>query len=103
MACSAESGEPSPLLPAWLELPLQPVRAQRSRGLAGGASPLLLPATDRAAAAAAAECSPMRGARGGSAELAGGVMPSDDVLRHSEFLLPLSAETAGMYRRILTP
>jgi hypothetical protein len=95
-------GEPSPLLPAWMELGLQPVRAQRSKGLRGGASPLLLPGPERrAGGAAAAACAPVRAPLEGSSELAGGVMPSDEVLRRSEFLLPLSPDTAALYRRVL--
>ena len=98
-ACRAEDGEPSPLLPTWFELGLQPVHAQRSKGLRGGASPLLLPGT---AAKPAAACSLLEpaGSPPGSAAL-DQLLPSTEVLQRSEFLLPLEPGTAALYRRLL--
>lgn len=111
MQCRAEDGEPSPLLPAWLELPLQPVRAQRSQGIKGGASPLLLPpaeATGRARSqrgdgggAAQEGGSGSTGGGGASNALEGGVMPSAQVLARSEFLLPLDQPTIELYNAAL--
>lgn len=99
--CRAQDGEASPLLPAWLELGLQPVRAQRSKGLRGGASPLLLPGGPWKRGSVA--CSLIEPAEPppGSSELEGGLMPSSEVLERSEFLLPLDADTAALYRRLL--
>lgn len=81
--------------------PPQPVHAQRSKGLRGGASPLLLPDAP----------APRRGARAcsllepaapppGSSQL-DQLLPSEEVLQRSEFLLPLDRETASLYRRLL--
>jgi hypothetical protein len=102
MRCRAEDGEPSPLLPAWLELPLHPVRSQASKGLKGGASPLLLPAAaDRRQRQGGTD------AGGGSdddgSELRGGVMPSAGVLRRSEFLLPIDDQSAEIFNAALRP
>lgn len=97
----AVDGEPSPLLPAWLELGLQPVHAQRSKGLRGGASPLLLPggaAVQRGKAA----CSLLEPAAPPPGRVAlEQLLPSSEVLERSEFLLPLDAETSALYRRLL--
>lgn len=90
-------GEPSPLLPAWMELGLQPVRAASAEGLKHGSSPLLLPAAARRVAA----CEPVRAVDPGGAALLGGVMPSREVLERSEFLLPLGPRAAAMYRSVL--
>ena len=78
------------------------MHAQRSKGLRGGASPLLLPGgTQRRA------CSPLReplsAADAAALELDNGALPQDSVLLRSEFLLPLDSETQALYRRILQP
>ena len=105
----AQDGEPSPLLPAWLELPLHPVRSQPSKGLKGGASPLLLPPAVAASKKRGAEGGDMggsAGANGASSEssvLRGGVMPAAAVLQRSEFLLPLDAETDRLLGAALRP
>lgn len=101
----AQDGQPSPLLPTWLELGLQPVHAQRSKGLRNGASPLLLPGGPwrrGSGGPGAAACSLLEPAAPppGSAALEQ-LLPSREVLERSEFLLPLDAETARLYRRLL--
>ena len=94
------------LLPALCPLPpVQPVHAQRSKGLRGGASPLLLPGGPwrrGGAGPGAAACSLLEDAQPlpGSSELED-VMPSQEVLERSEFLLPLDPETSQLYRRLL--
>jgi spermidine/putrescine-binding protein len=98
-AGGAEDGSPSPLLPAWLELGLQPSRVRKS--LRGGASPLVLPAVDKNFEKKG--CFPLRPGKFSSENAALGDMlfPSDAVLSRSEFLLPLDANTAAMYREVL--
>jgi hypothetical protein len=80
------------------------VHAQRSKGLRGGASPLLLPGApqQRRGSGSGAACSLLAPAAppAGSAEL-DRLLPSDEVLQRSEFLLPLDDETAALYRRVL--
>lgn len=95
-AGGAEDGDPSPLLPAWLELGLAPARRRGS--LRGGASPGALPPP---APAAARACAPVRPAFKGDARMGDNLMPADDVLARSEFLAPLDADTAAMYRKAL--
>lgn len=95
-AGGAEDGEPSPLLPAWLELPLQPARLRRS--LRGGASPLALPAE---AQGLGRGCRPVRSNLSGVAKLEDSMVPSDPVISRSEFLLPVDAKTAALYSRVL--
>ena len=80
------------------------MHAQRSKGLRGGASPLLLPGGPQRHAA----CSPLRepplsAADAAALELHNGALPQDSVLRRSEFLLPLDLETQALYRRLLQP
>ncbi|KAI3429510.1 hypothetical protein D9Q98_005599 [Chlorella vulgaris] len=101
-AGGAEDGEPSPLLPAWFEIGLQPVHAPRSKGLRSGASPLLLPGAPWRRGGAARNCSLLEPAEppSGSSQL-DRMMPSTEVLERSEFLLPLDAETSQLYRRLL--
>ena len=103
-AGGAEDGTPSPLLPAWLELGLQPSRVRKS--LRGGASPLLLPKVDKTFEKKG--CFPLRrkgesplSAGAGDAALGDTLMPSDAVLSKSEFLMPLDADTSAMYRKVL--
>ena len=98
-------GEASPLLPAWLELGLQPVHAQRSKGLRRGASPLLLPGGPwrrGGRGPGGSACSLLQPSEPppGSAALEQ-LLPSREVLERSEFLLPLDPETAALYRRLL--
>ena len=85
-------------------LPLQPVHAQRSKGLRGGASPLLLPGRPwrRGSGGGTGACSLLepRQLPSGSSQLEQ-LMPSEEVLERSEFLLPLDAETSQLYRRLL--
>lgn len=100
-AGGARDGEPSPLLPAWMELPLQPVRAQPSKGLRGGASPLLLPPAAAAKQAQESRGEAEAGGLGGG-ELTGlGAMPPSAVLARSEFLLPLDDDTIELYNSAL--
>lgn len=83
---------------------LQPVHAQRSKGLRGGASPLLLPGRSggRRSGRQQAACSLLEPAAlpPGSCQL-DQLLPSAEVLERSEFLEPLSPETAALYRRLL--
>lgn len=82
---------------------LQPVHAQRSKGLRGGASPLLLPdAPQQRRGGGGQACSLLEPAAPppGSSQL-DHMLPSEDVLRRSEFLLPLDRDTAALYRRLL--
>ena len=83
----------------------QPVHAQRSKGLRGGASPLLLPGGPwrrGSGGPGAAACSLLEDPQPlpGSSELEE-LLPSREVLERSEFLLPLDPETSAMYRRLL--
>lgn len=98
-----EQGVPSPLLPAWFELPLVPAKMQAGRGLRGGASPLLLPPTAgmRAIQYSKRYSQPAHIYEDPSGSLRNGVMPSMNVLERSEFLLPLSDDTQELYRRCL--
>ena len=108
-AGGAEDGEASPLLPAWFELGLQPSRARAS--LRGGASPLVLPSSSSSLGGreeGEAVCTPIRGTNinskienGEEARVDVGGLPSPSTLKRSEFLLPLDAETAAMYGRLL--
>lgn len=87
---------PSPLLPAWFEFALMPNRLQPSRGLQQGASPLQLPS------AASANDNGVPGVlRPAGAELLNGVMPEEETLLRSEFLLPLNNDTTAMYNDLL--
>jgi hypothetical protein len=84
---------------------MQPVHAQRSKGLRGGASPLLLPGRPwrrGSSGGAAGACSLLepRQLPSGTSQLER-LMPSEEVLERSEFLLPLDAETSQLYRRLL--
>lgn len=76
------------------------MHAQRSKGLRGGASPLLLPGST--APAQRGKCSLLEPAAPppGSAEL-DQLLPCREVLERSEFLLPLDPETSALYRRLL--
>jgi spermidine/putrescine-binding protein len=92
----ATDGTPSPLLPAWFELCLSPVRANGATGLSGGVSPLLMPNSTSSRGA----CRPIKTNEEphliGSREL-----PSIDVLQRSEFLEHLDADTLAMYQSSL--
>ena len=83
---------PSPLLPAWFEFGLMPSRAQHSRGLQLGATPLQLPGKSDLALAS----------EDGVQDLVGDMMPHSRTLLRSEFLLPLDEETTGMYNQLLS-
>ena len=96
-AGGAEDGEPSPLLPAWFELGLQ--RARERKSLRGGCSPLALPSADFDYFGK--KCVPVRTKLQGRSSLRADVMPSDEVLSRSEFLVPLDRETAVFYRDVL--
>jgi len=99
-AGGAEDGTPSPLLPAWLELGLQPSRVRKS--LRGGASPFLLPEVDKTFGKKG--CFPLRTGKSAKTHDAGlgeSLMPPDAVLSKSEFLMPLNAATSAMYREVL--
>jgi len=85
---------PSPLLPAWLELPLAPARADPALGLrGGGASPLLLPAKGRGWRPAAAGGEP--------SYLLRGALPPPAILAASEFLTPPDDDVAAAFRDAL--
>lgn len=101
-AGGAQDGEPSPLLPAWFELCLQPVRAHASAGLQRGASPLLLPSqSQRYDGATKSACHPIRSDTDEQQRLDPREIPSVDVLNKSEFLLPLDDATISLYRKSL--
>ena len=93
-----EDGTPSPLLPAWFELCLSPVRANAASGLVGGVSPLLLPGDGGHAATL---CRPIK-ERHDQQRIDPRELPSVDVLRRSEFLEPLDANTLELYREALS-
>lgn len=98
MLCSFEDGQPSSLLPAWLELGLQPAR--RPRSLRGGASPIDLPGE----ALTHQICSPIKIVQSKSEVILdnlGARLPPEEVLLNSEFLLPLDAHTASLHLRLL--
>lgn len=98
-AGGSELQGPSPLWPAWFEFGLMPSRVQHSRGLQPGASPLLLPGT------MSSHSTPVvtSGKHSDSdSELTGGVMPKEETLLRSEFLLPLDEGTIAMYQELLT-
>lgn len=98
--CRAVDGEPSPLLPAWLELCLQPRRATASSGLQRGASPLLLP--NREYKYSKIRCNPIIDSKRVDVEPIGTrELPSVEVLQKSEFLEPLDDETVRLYQRLL--
>jgi len=105
-AGGAEDGIPSPLLPAWFELCLSPVRANASTGLAGGASPLLLPnANANAGDNAATVCRPIKDKYKEQHVIDSRELPDVDVLRRSEFLestTSLDANTIDMFRHALS-
>lgn len=92
-------GQPSPLLPAWFELGLQPVRARSIRGLFGGASPLLLPP---GSPPSTKKCSPLRfNSSTDSLRMTDRELPPDYILEQSEFLTPLDPPTIALYRQVL--
>lgn len=87
-------GGPSPLLPAWLELPLAPSRADASLGLrGGGASPLLLPEKGRVWRPAVPGGPP--------AYLDRGALPPPSILAASDFLTPPDDDVAAVFRDAL--
>lgn len=77
------------------------MHAQRSKGLRGGASPLLLPGgpTRRGSGGGCSLLEPGE-PPSGSSQLEQ-LLPSREVLERSEFLLPLDPETSQLYRRVL--
>lgn len=80
---------------------MQPVHAERSKGLRGGASPLLLPdAPVQRRGSKACSLLELAGPLPGSSQL-DQLLPSKEVLQLSEFLLPLDRDTAALYRRLL--
>ena len=97
-AGGAQDGEPSPLLPAWFELCLQPVRANPSTGLQRGASPLLLPSIQ---SGKKSSCHPLRSPADGKERMDPRELPSIDVLEKSEFLESLDDATLSLYRKSL--
>ena len=112
---------PSPLLPVWLDFCLQPQRMQAHRGLQQGAAPRLLPDLSHDVASqyrhkyssnelstAGGESMPAAWQNamrrdGGWGMHAGGMMPLDEVLAKSEFLLPQDAATKQMFWGALHP
>lgn len=90
----SEGFGPSPLLPAWFEFGLMPSRVQPSRGLQQGASPLQLPSMSVSSA--------VMDSLAEQAELLNGLMPEEQTLLRSEFLLPMDKETTAMYNDLLT-
>lgn len=111
----AMDGEPSPLMHAWMELGLMPSRVQPSRGLrGGGASPLMLPSLTSPLMSTGSKkevdymCNfvmmmnqTTSGEEDGHNGLVGGVMPTENVLKQSEFLLPLDDDTRELYWKCL--
>lgn len=96
------------MLSAWLLYGLEPARANRRRGLQGGASPRLLPAAfpkHRSRVASRLKESPAQASKLGDAgSLAlslGELMPSDHILERSEFLEPLEEDTRELIRDLL--
>ncbi|KAI8106845.1 hypothetical protein M9434_001499 [Picochlorum sp. BPE23] len=99
-AGGAVDGEPSPLLPAWLELCVQPRRATASSGLQRGVSPLLLPNGEYKHSKI--RCNPIIDSKRVDVEPIGTrELPSVDVLQKSEFLEPLDDDTVMLYQRML--
>lgn len=102
LCCRATDGEPSPLLPAWFELGLQPIRARPSTGLQHGASPLLLP-TISAKVKRRGRCDPLLNTDDGSYfSLRARDLPPELVLQKSEFLEPLDSITIELFRKVLS-
>ncbi|CAD7698958.1 unnamed protein product [Ostreobium quekettii] len=98
-----DPGEPSPLIPAWLDFILSPSRSVTTTGLKSGLSPLLLPDTGAEGAPGQACGSGMNGTEGLNVALdvKGRFLPPGCVLQRSEFLLPLDRETTDLYNRML--
>ena len=97
-AGGAEDGEPSPLLPAWFELCLQPVRAKPAAGLQRGASPILLPSVQHGRKSS---CNPLWSPTDVQERLDPRELPSIHVLEKSEFLESLDDATISLYRAAL--
>ena len=70
-------------------------RVQQAKGLRQGASPLLLPDSRPGARQIDTHTSSY-------SQMMGGALPSDHVLRHSEFLYPLDSETERLYIDLLS-
>lgn len=100
--CRATDGEPSPLLPAWFELGLQPIRARPNTGLQQGASPLLLP-TISGQVKRRQRCDPLLNTSNGSYfSVRARDLPPEPVLQKSEFLEPLDSITLDLFRNVLS-
>jgi len=89
---------PSPLLPSWLEFCVAPARAISYPGLKAGASPCLLPTglsatAQRQAGANASQDNALKHEHN--------YLPHTNVLRRSEFLLPLDGTSVNVYRSML--
>ena len=97
-AHASEGQGPSPLLPAWFEFGLTPSRIRNGGGLQHGASPLQLPEAMFPGSTQAMQHA--QGTSSGSG-LVGNVIPEQQILRGSEFLLPLDEATTAMYRELL--
>ena len=82
---------------------MEPQRASRKKGLQGGASPLLLPGHLHHKQSRAEDNNHgLKLGSSGSLDLElGSFMPSDAVLRQSEFLEPLDEDTRKLYQEVL--
>eukprot|EP00959_Pyramimonas_sp_CCMP1952_P295853 6188502-Pyramimonas_sp.AAC.1 len=107
---------PSPLASQWIDFTLRERRMQKSRGLRGGASPLMLPSTPSKLQAADATCqvkkasvesdyldynTAMSRRKERDRDLVNGLLPSTELLAASEFLLPLSNTATAQYRQLI--
>lgn len=91
------------MLPSWFEIGLQPSRAIPSKGLKGGASPLLLPQTTIRTNFCDVVNDVVTEDILWGTELPTSALPVDEVLQRSEFLLPLKEDkgTIDLYRKCL--
>jgi len=111
------TNRPSPLASQWIEFTLKERRMQKSRGLRGGASPLMLPSISSKPQAKGAKCqvktasvesdyldynTAMSRRKERDRDLVNGLMPSTEILAASEFLLPLSNTANAQYRQLIT-
>ncbi|KAL6783893.1 hypothetical protein ACKKBG_A03905 [Auxenochlorella protothecoides x Auxenochlorella symbiontica] len=99
----ATDGQPSPLLPAWLELGLQPSRQRRPS--VGAASPLLLPPL-LGGGQAVPDCDLLSDNAEGASMAARHVLrphqlPPTRVLQRSRFLTPLDPATEELFQECL--
>lgn len=97
-------GKPSPLLPLWFELALQPQRVSELNQLRRGFSPLQLPGNGGSRESVDFNVDSQPGTSllaGVSVKTVANYMPSRNVLAHSEFLEPLDTTTQALYARLI--